>query len=231
MTDAEWLACGEPMQMLRLLHGRASERKLRLFVVACCRGIWEGLRDVRSRTAVEVAERFADGLVSAEALRTAYQAAYDAVDDCVGLHPFSEDQAIAAYLSAAANVDEIDLETDATEQDGVALHAAGYAIDKSLSESDLPHAVSQTGRWQAILLRDIFGNPFRPATFSPEWLTSTVTALARQMYESRDFSSMPILADALEDAGCDNADILAHCSEPGSHVRGCWVVDAVLGKV
>lgn len=230
MTEAEWLACSEPLPILRFLHGRASERKLRLFVVACCRAIWEGFRDMRSRAAVEVAERFADGLVSAEELRTAYQAAYHAVDDCVDLHPFSEDQAIAAYLSAGAKVDVIDLETDATEQDGVALHAVGYAIDKSLSESDLPHVISQTGRQQAILLREFVGNPFRPVSFSPDWRTSTVVALAAQMYESRDFSTMPILVDALQDAGCDNEDILNHCRQPGVHVRGCWVVDAVLDK-
>ena len=98
---------------------------------------------------------------------------------------------------------------------------------------------------QAHLLRDIFGNPFRPASFSPDWRTDTAIALARQMYESRDFGAMPILADALQDAGCDSADILNHCREPGPHirecwldhcrgpgphVRGCWVVDLVLGK-
>ncbi|WP_232069714.1 hypothetical protein [Gemmata massiliana] len=82
----------------------------------------------------------------------------------------------------------------------------------------------------AILLRDIFGNPFRPVAFSPAWRTSIVVALAAQMYESRDFSTMPILADALQDAGCDNADMLDHCRGPGPHVRGCWVVDLVLGK-
>jgi hypothetical protein len=80
------------------------------------------------------------------------------------------------------------------------------------------------------LLRDIFGNPFRPVTFSPSWRTDTAVALARQMYESRDFSAMPILADALQDAGCDSDDILNHCRGPESHVRGCWVVDLVLGK-
>jgi hypothetical protein len=63
-----------------------------------------------------------------------------------------------------------------------------------------------------------------------EWPTSTVVTLARQMYESRDFSAMPILADALQDAGCENADVLAHCRGPGPHVRGCWVVDLLLGK-
>jgi hypothetical protein len=80
------------------------------------------------------------------------------------------------------------------------------------------------------LLRDIFGNPFRPVTFAPDWRTDTAVSLAQQMYEARKFSAMPILADALQDAGCDNDDILAHCRGEGPHVRGCWVVDLVLGK-
>jgi hypothetical protein len=80
------------------------------------------------------------------------------------------------------------------------------------------------------LLRDIFGNPFRPVAFDPAWRTSTVVALAQQMYDSRDFGLMPILGDALQDAGCDSADILDHCRGDGPHVRGCWVVDLVLGK-
>ncbi|MBM3981841.1 MAG: hypothetical protein FJ304_16510 [Planctomycetes bacterium] len=80
-------------------------------------------------------------------------------------------------------------------------------------------------------MRCIFGNPFRPVAFDPAWRTDTAVALARQMYESREFSALPILADALQDAGCDNEDVLNHCREPGTHVRGCWVVDLVLGKV
>ena len=99
------------------------------------------------------------------------------------------------------------------------------------------HATGGTTRsrpdlWeQCALVRDIFGNPFRPADFSPEWRTDTALAIARQMYESRDFSAMPILADALQDAGCDNARILSHCRDVKQvHVRGCWVVDLVLGK-
>jgi hypothetical protein len=83
---------------------------------------------------------------------------------------------------------------------------------------------------QTELLRCVAGNPFRPVTFSPEWRTSTAVTLAQQMYESRDFSPMRILADALQDAGCDNEDILNHCRGEGPHVRGCWVVDLVLGK-
>jgi hypothetical protein len=83
---------------------------------------------------------------------------------------------------------------------------------------------------QAIVVRDIFGNPFRPVTLNPAWRTSNVSALAQSIYDDRAFDRLPILADALEDAGCDNADILNHCRQPGEHVRGCWVVDLVLEK-
>ncbi|MBN9119864.1 MAG: hypothetical protein J0I06_12005 [Planctomycetes bacterium] len=78
-------------------------------------------------------------------------------------------------------------------------------------------------------MRDIFGNPFRPVTFSAAWRTDTAVSLARQMYDTREFSAMPILADALQDAGCDSDDVLSHCRSDSPHVRGCWVVDLVLG--
>jgi hypothetical protein len=80
------------------------------------------------------------------------------------------------------------------------------------------------------LLRDIFGNPFRPVAFDPAWRTDTAMSLARVMYETRDFTAMPILADALQDAGCEHADILDHCRGSGPHVRGCCVVDLVSGR-
>jgi hypothetical protein len=83
----------------------------------------------------------------------------------------------------------------------------------------------------ATLLRDIFGNPFRPVALSPAWRTSTVVGIASQMYDSREFHAMPILADAIQDAGCEDEAILQHCrDENGIHVRGCWVVDLVLGR-
>jgi len=84
---------------------------------------------------------------------------------------------------------------------------------------------------QVSLALELIGpNPFRPVAFDFQWRTSTVFSLARQMYESRDFSAMPILADALQDAGCDNDAILSHCRGTGPHVRCCWVCDLVLGK-
>ncbi|MBL8795551.1 MAG: hypothetical protein JNM56_16720 [Planctomycetia bacterium] len=80
------------------------------------------------------------------------------------------------------------------------------------------------------MLKDIFGNPFRPVAFNSAWRTATVVSFAQGIYAERAFDRLPILADALEDAGCDNADILKHCREPGEHVRGCWCVDLLLGK-
>jgi hypothetical protein len=81
------------------------------------------------------------------------------------------------------------------------------------------------------ILRDIFTNAFRPIAVDPAWRTSNVTALAQSIYDDRAFERLPILADALEDAGCDNAHILNHCRSGGEHVRGCWVVDLILGKL
>jgi hypothetical protein len=86
-------------------------------------------------------------------------------------------------------------------------------------------AITQCG-----FLRDIFGNPFRPVNADPMWLTATVVGLARTIYAGRAFDRLPILADALKEAGCDNTDVLNHCRQPGEHVRGCWAVDLILGK-
>ncbi|MBA4192545.1 MAG: hypothetical protein C0467_31645 [Planctomycetaceae bacterium] len=79
-------------------------------------------------------------------------------------------------------------------------------------------------------MREVYGNPFRPVTIEPSWLTSDVVALATGIYAEKAFDRMPILADALQDAGCDNTEILGHCRGPGPHVRGCWLVDLLGGK-
>jgi hypothetical protein len=107
-----------------------------------------------------------------------------------------------------------------------ALHRATHDVRWRVADRD----EAKERLRQASALRDIFGNPFRPITFSPQWRTDTAVSLARQMYEARDFSAMPILADALQDAGCDSEDVLNHCRGDGPHVRGCWVVDLVLGR-
>lgn len=81
----------------------------------------------------------------------------------------------------------------------------------------------------AAVIRDLFRNPYRTKPFDPAWRTAETVSIARKMYESRCFTAMPSLANALADAGCNDPDMLLHCHSPGSHVRGCWAVDLVLG--
>ncbi len=113
---------------------------------------------------------------------------------------------------------------------------AGGAVDAAAlyaapeGESEFEQAKKEEQAAQIGLVRDIFGNPFRPVAFNPAWRTSEVVALAQAIYDERDFDRLPTLAGELEKAGCHDADILAHCRGPGPHVRGCWAVDAVLGK-
>jgi len=95
---------------------------------------------------------------------------------------------------------------------------------------DFHDALDAEAVGQSNLIRDIFGNPFRSIFVDSTWLTPTVVAIATAIYEDRAFDRLPILADALEEAGCTNADVLLHCRQPGEHVRGCWVVDLVQGK-
>jgi hypothetical protein len=111
------------------------------------------------------------------------------------------------------------------------LHEVGYAEDAHRG-SPSPYEVSTHAAHAEFtsVLRDTFGNPFRPALFESAWRTEAVVGLARGMYESRDFAPMPVLADALEDAGCAEEGVLAHCRGRGPHARGCFLVDVVLGK-
>src|SRR6202035_3906812 len=105
------------------------------------------------------------------------------------------------------------------DYDGISFHQAARSAAEASNNPEEALPIERLS--QCTLLRDIFGNPFRPVTLIPSWLTPTVVALAHQMYDSRDFSAMPILADALQDGGCENAQILEHCRGTGPHVRGC----------
>jgi hypothetical protein len=117
-----------------------------------------------------------------------------------------------------------------SDPNGMIHSTARTAALWSVRIGDEPGAHSVDAVTQAAFIRDIFGNPFRPVAFDPSWRTSSAVGVAQAMYDARDFAAMPILADALEDAGCDSPDVLAHCRGDGPHVRGCWVVDHVLGK-
>jgi hypothetical protein len=196
MTEQEWLASADPTMMIEFIenHPCGSERKMRLFSVACYRqdGITYPLADVE----IEAVEQYADGLIGMDDLLAAHYAHFRS------LFPNDPDSAF-----------------------GLVEDAYEYAYSEVTCTAEAQAA-------GASLLRDIF-NPFRSVTIDPVWLTwndGTVVKMAQTIYDDRRFEDLPIWADALMKAGCQNEDILSHCRNGGPHVRGCWAVDLILGK-
>jgi hypothetical protein len=215
MTEAEWLTCTDPREMLESLE-RASDRKLRLFACGCCRLVWHLLTDGRSRRAVEAAERYADGAISERELEEAADTAYDAYTEAKVADGYAPDSDLPP--EEAGHIPFVAYSTT-TEADFTSDWALSLGWDDRGAQCDL--------------LRCVFGNPFLPVTVAPSWLAwndGTVVKMAQVIYDDHAFGRLPVLADALEDAGCTDAAILEHCRRPGEHVRGCWVVDLVLGK-
>jgi hypothetical protein len=217
MTEAEWLSCGDPEQMLEFLCGKVSDRKVRLFLIACARSVWDKLARPDLRRAVEVAEQFADGEASDEELREQKDAMY-------GFATGPPDPEASAWFSGPS---------EKMSAHRLALAATfGHGGLSSITRTSA-YRMGQylTGSVQPALLRDVFGAlPFRPVAVDPLWRTVDVLGLARGIYEDRAFDRLPLLADALMDAGCAEEQLLAHCRSEGPHVRGCWAVDLVLGK-
>lgn len=216
MTEAEWMAVTEPLQMLGLLGDNPNLRKLRLFACACCREVWNDQWPDAHRKLVPIIEQYVDGTVDIRELTATRSRA---------LRPTTLDL-FAKCLKPDA---------DPGISNGLYICLAGAVEDNKLASSlrfeSSIIAMEKDPEFKAavrLCFRDIF--PFRTVGFVPAWRTDTVLALAREMYESRDFSAMPILADALQDAGCGNERVLNHCRGEGPHARGCWLVDAILGK-
>ena len=242
MTEAEWLAGGDPTPMLKRVKGKVSDRKLRLWSCGCIRRIWAVLVDKRSREAVVVAEDFADGRADLKRMRSVYKASERA---WLKMRTWRDRQFLATLGGGSAASPPLypdcqyygaiaaSAVADTSRQRYFEGHAPAMAVMAVRpSPADPQDTAPAEQAAQASLVRCTFGNPFRPVVLLPDWRTDTAVVLARRMYESRDFSAMPILADALQDAGCDNADVLDHCRHPKQvHVRGCWVIDLVLGKV
>jgi hypothetical protein len=212
MTEAEWLAATDPRPMLDFLRGKASDRRLRLFACACCRYFFFDPHggDIQAEDFIlEPTGWFVDG-VFGEREREIAETEAQSLDD-YGFYAAHKREALIAVAARAFSILRVwsALEEFSNSQGcyGNELHGKGCEF-----------------------LRCIFGNPFRPVAVEPSWLPSTVVALATGIYEDRGFDRMPILADALQDAGCDSDDILNHCRRQGEHVRGCWALDLVLGK-
>ena len=210
MTESEWLVCADPIPMLNELRKNANERKLRLFFCACCRGVHYTIC-LQGLEAVGVAEAYADGLVT-ETVRAATQRQIQA------LIPEESDWSAYSLIAWALQVGK------SYPLDYVMMWAILNVIRVGLV----------TDGEVTSKLRDIFGpRPFRKIEIESSllaWNCRTVLNLAQTIYEKNAFDLLPILADALEEAGCEQEDLLHHCRDKTDHVRGCWVIDHLLNK-
>jgi hypothetical protein len=228
MTEADWNSCTDPQAMLQFLRGRASDRKLRLFAAACCRLVWDDLTAHRSRRAVETAEAYADGLATDADLLWAHSQALSAASD------------FRARLVGRRLVNRV----GPTIQEG-RLFFAGQAAHAHrpflLGRLGWLRHDAELGSRSPALLRDLFGPlPFRPRDIAPSvrtWNGGTVLRLAEAAYAERqlpagtlDPGRLAVLADALEEAGVTDVELLAHLRGPGPHTRGCWALDLLLEK-
>jgi hypothetical protein len=212
MTEAEWLQTNDTATLERYLSVLAdppSPRKCRLFACACARRAWEFLPPGPWREAIEAGERFADG--------KATEGELNGINRALALawtHRLT-------FLLPLVALPTADLEPPAVAHLAEVRRGVGR-IWPTIAEADAHRE----------LLRDVFGNPFRPPVIEPGWLTwegGVIVQLARMIYDERRWEEMPVLADALEDVGCDDETILAHAWQGGLHARGCWLLDALLG--
>jgi hypothetical protein len=250
MTEAEWLACENPYEMLRFLRDKASDRKLRLFACACARRIWHLLADDRSGKAVTFAEQYADAPGDYDLFQlewaenqaawasTEAHSAKRAAEDPESAESSEDDPLTSSYYHAAVTA-------EATVFDDPAL-GAGCAAENAqqavLFADDDPGSSFQPARAaecaaQVASLHDLFGNPFHPTALGLAWRTAALASLAQAVYDHRlmprghlDPARLAVLADALEEAGCSEQTILDHLRSPGPHTRGCRPVDLFLAK-
>lgn len=231
LSEADWLACPYPGALIDYVNQskQIGRRKFFLAGAACVRRIWHLLNGAESRAAVEAAERYADGEISQEELLAIQKPASD-------FHRrwHEGDPRFMAAIAASR------LSHDLRQNQGLAEHTMYAPVDASkavallngVSEgSEVWYAKEQAEmRVQAEIYRCVMGNPFRPMELKPMWQTPKIIHLGSAIYADRAFERLPLLADALEEAGCTNADMLVHCRSKGPHARGCWVIDLLLGR-
>jgi hypothetical protein len=237
MTVDEWLTCTgwDDWEAIWRHVPHHSRRALGLFGVACCRAVWHLLTDERSRRAIEVAERYAEGQASSDELVEARGWAYEARD---ATH-------IPAEAEAAATEHDFDVSAAhaavayLTERDFICVAEAGEFAPLAALDGPRHYEDRSPLPWvrKCNLLREVFGNPFRPLLPEPTWRTPAVLQLAQAAYDDRILPAgtlvadrLAVLADAVEEAGCTDSELLTHLRGPGPHVRGCWALDAALGR-
>jgi hypothetical protein len=243
MNEQDWLACTDPIVMLNHLLGKTSLRKLAMFGCACARHGPQHRLSAEWQVALALAERFADGLASAKELqaagiprdeggqsngrRTGHQVWRSMVSvllDGSIPHVLMAANTIGKSVLVAANDTRAALRAPVGEENRAARPAWAMAMAAGRREE----------AYQCAILRDIVGNPFHPApTMDPgllRWQGGCVLKMAKHIYGERTFDELPMLADALEEGGCEDEEVLGHCRAPGPHARGCWVTDLILGK-
>ena len=208
MTEAEWLAATDPMPMLEFLQSCVNARKLQLFACGCLGTVKGRPFPFEVSKAIGYIEKYCDGLLSwNDASKRINRIQFKCDTIVVGTNEYRFE--FPPLLEAVDDIAQL------------TVNYCSFIGTYHMRTTNL----SLVG-----VLRDIYGNPFRPVILNTSWRTSTVVALANGIYEEKAFDRIPILADALQDAGCDNDDILNHCRQPGEHVRGCWCVDLILDK-
>lgn len=232
MKESEWLACTEPDRLLCLpqLRDKISARKRRLFACACCRRLWKHLTDPRSLAAVESAEKYADGLITQDELEAAKEESRHAVSSPVITFRTTFGGTVSYSPGTVAMSVAL---TEHLSPRSTALFATMF-VEEMAGTRDAYHAERKE---QAGLFRELIATPFRPITLNPAWQTLTVLALAHAAYDNRtlpagtlETARLAVLADALEEAGCTEAELLGHLRGPAPHVRGCWALDLILAK-
>jgi hypothetical protein len=235
MTEAEWLVCEDPRVLLAKYHlARVSERKMRLFACACCYWLWDRLDSEEIRQCLHAAELLADGHLDTRTAGIWYRRACVARDNLLGLDGREAKRIAYNVVAKAIALEEFGL----LHRDVAQAVAAGQGVwEGSLVWVGI---ISGVSKQLLDYLRDLFNNPFRPVAVDQVWLAwndRCVVNLAQAAYEDRDPKTghldrtrMAVLADALEEAGCSEVELLGHLRGRGPHVRGCWVIDHLLGK-
>jgi len=228
VTEKEWLGARTVLGLDLWRSAKNWHRKWRLFAAACCRRAMGLVKDARLEPVAVAAELFADEEIDWEAVK-------DARKGLAKIRKEIKDQ-FGPKESLYHTLDALDRATsrkpvDALGSDRLCTYAFAAVSRRSSVQDAWNMALKAEECEQVLLARCIFGNPFRPVAFDPAWRSESAVALARVAYDTRNFALLPILADALEEAGCDHADILSHCRDQKAvHARGCWVVDLVLSK-
>lgn len=245
MTEAEWPTCTDVWKLSHFLHGKVKDRQWRLFAHNCCSRLSHLLTEEPFHSAIQAIELRAEGRYSDAELTDLHASVRRKVEEIESTLYGDDGMLSMNDLASAWNAismatspvfDRKDLGGGAgTSTVGSLIHYGSMAIvapiwqetqdRKKTDEAELAERL-----FQARVIKDIVYNPFRTVPFDSSWRTESVVGLARGIYDDRAFDRLPVLADALEDAGCDDAEVLGHCRGDGFHVRGCWLIDTALGK-